>query len=129
MKMHMTFREALAVALDLLEDKWSDECVNPRRDKRRVAELAIAMKVVEKSIDRIAQGEDSRAMGGDESRLEVEEGSVKWITPWSDCTVRLDDDAFATLSTTPLPSPVFSPNEWRDFCAAVNLQINQKTKD
>lgn len=69
---------------------------------------------------------------GDETkipRLETCAGSVRWITPWAECTVRLDNDGDLTLSTSIVPSPVFTTNEWQRFCAAVNEQINLKEKE
>jgi len=63
------------------------------------------------------------------ARLETCADSVKWITPWAECTVRLDNDGDLTLSTSIVPSPVFTTNEWQCFCAAVNEQINLNEKE
>ena len=57
-------------------------------------------------------------------RLEVDDRSVKWITPWAKCVVNVDDDDDLTI-TTSMISPVFTENEWQRFCAAVNKNLNQ----
>ena len=69
---------------------------------------------------------------GDEptrSRLEAVAGSVKWITPWGDCTVVIDSDGALTLTTSIVPAPVFTSTEWQSFCSAVNEQIINNKKD
>jgi len=67
--------------------------------------------------------------GSKKPRLEAEAGSVKWITPWAECTVRFDSDGDLTLATSVLPCPVFTTNEWQCFCAAVNEKINLQEKE
>tara|TARA_B100000949_G_scaffold13976_1_gene10699 strand:- start:178 stop:396 length:219 start_codon:yes stop_codon:yes gene_type:complete len=62
-------------------------------------------------------------------RLEADQHSVKWITPWAECVVRLDNDGDLTLATSVVPCPVFTTNEWQLFCAAVNENINIKEKE
>lgn len=67
----------------------------------------------------------------DKSELRVEKYSVKWLTPWADCTAHFheDGDDF-TISTSIVPCPVFTNNEWQRFCAAVNKKMNNlKEKD
>ena len=56
-------------------------------------------------------------------RLEVDDRSVKWITPWAKCVVNMDDDDLTI--TTSMIAPVFTENEWLRFCAAVNKNLNQ----
>ena len=63
-------------------------------------------------------------------RLEADCGSVKWITPWGECTAVVDNECDITLSTSILPCPVFTEDEWLRFCAAVNENVNkEKEKD
>ena len=63
-------------------------------------------------------------------KLEADYGSVKWITPWGNCTALVDSDGDVTLSTSILPCPVFTENEWLRFCEAVNKNITKiKDKD
>ena len=67
----------------------------------------------------------------DKSELRVEKYSVNWLTPWADCTAHFheDGDDF-TISTSIVPCPVFTNNEWQRFCAAVNKKMNNlKEKD
>ena len=67
----------------------------------------------------------------DKSELRVEKYSVKWLTPWADCTAHFheDGDDF-TISTSIVPCPVFTNNDWQLFCAAVNKKMdNLKEKD
>ena len=67
-------------------------------------------------------------MDAKKPRLEADAGSVKWITPWGECTAHLDSDGDLTLAASEVPCPVFTPNEWRRFCAAVNERINLNTE-
>ena len=67
----------------------------------------------------------------DKSELRVEKYSVKWLTPWADCTAHFHEggDDF-TIGTSIVPCPVFTNNEWQRFCAAVNKKMdNLKEKD
>ena len=67
----------------------------------------------------------------DKAELRVKKYSVKWLTPWADCTAHFheDGDDF-TISTSIVPCPVFTNNEWQRFCAAVNKKMdNLKEKD
>ena len=68
-------------------------------------------------------------MDAKKPRLEADAGSVKWITPWGDCTVYLDNDGDLTLAASEVPCPVFTQTEWLRFCAAVNEQINLRKKE
>ena len=63
----------------------------------------------------------------EKSELIVEKYSVKWLTPWADCTAHFHEggDDF-TIGTSIVPCPVFTTNEWQSFCAAVNTKINKK---
>jgi len=68
-------------------------------------------------------------MDAKKPRLEADARSVKWITPWGDCTVYLDNDGDLTLAASEVPCPVFTQTEWQRFCAAVNKQINLRKKE
>ena len=67
----------------------------------------------------------------EKSELIVEKYSVKWLTPWADCTAHLNEGGEAfTIGTSIVPCPVFEDDEWRRFCAAVNEKMkNLKEKD
>lgn len=73
----------------------------------------------------------SMSMGDElkKPRLEADEHSVRWITPWAECVVTLDTEGDLTLATSILPCPVFTTKEWQRFCAAVNDNINIKEKE
>ena len=62
-------------------------------------------------------------------RIEADSHSVKWVTPWAECTVYLDSDGDLTVTASEAPCPVFTTNEWQRFCAAVNENINIKPED
>lgn len=69
-------------------------------------------------------------MKREKSELKVDKYSVKWLTPWADCTVYFNEGGEDfTVGTSIVPCPVFTPNEWQRFCEAVNNKINLNEKD
>ncbi len=58
-------------------------------------------------------------------RQEAITGSVKWITPWAECTMIV----YSGGVLASMGSGSFSHDEWLRFCSLVNKQVNKITKD